>query len=119
MRITTVNFTDETIKGTIDIQILPGRERLGLLKKIKLTPDQSGVLHFTDETVDALIAGSSIVCEKIDKIDLEINGEKINNFEDLEYSVGFNTVVMRLIGVMLNGPEKLGNLQLRQLKIKS
>lgn len=112
MRTTVVKFDSETIKGEVEIEVLKGRDRLSILKQIKLTPDENGTLSFNDQTIDALINGTNVVQKHIKMINLIVNDEPILTFDDLEYSAGYNTVIMKLIGVLLNGPERLGNLQL-------
>lgn len=110
MRTNVIKFDSETVKGEIEIEILKGRDRLAILKQIKLTPDENGTLSFNDSTIDALINGTDVAQKYVKRIDLMINEESVTTFEDLEYSSAYNTVIMRLIGVLLNGPERLGNL---------
>lgn len=107
-KLTTVLFTDEKLNGKVVMRTLPGRERLLVLKEIKLTPDSNGVLAFNDNTIDALIKGTEIVEKYIEQVELIVNEEVITTFSDLEYSNAFNTVIMKLIGTLLNGPDRLG-----------
>jgi len=109
MRVSKIDFDLDNVKGHVIMKTLLGRERLSMLKQIKLTPDESGNLSFNDNTIDALINGTSLVEKHVQEISLIINDEAIATFEELEYSSAFNTVIMKLIGVLLNGPERLGN----------
>lgn len=108
MRLITVKFDETNIRGKVDIEISGGRERLKILKEINLTPDSDGTIKFNNSTIDAITKGAEIVEKNIKKVDLVINDEKITSFEDLEYSSGFNVVIIKLIGIILNGPERLG-----------
>lgn len=108
MRLVTVKFDEPSVKGEIQIGICGGRERLKLLKEINLTPDADGTIKFNNSTIDAITKGADIVEKNISKVDLIVNDEKIETFEDLEYSGSFNVVIIKLIGIMLNGPERLG-----------
>lgn len=109
MRQTTIVFDELNVKGKVIMSVLPGRERLNTFKQINLNVDGGGNIHFNNETIEAVIKGASIAEKYIIEIDLEVNGNSITTFEDLEYSNGFNVVIMKLITVLLNGPEQLGN----------
>ena len=115
MRLHTVllkeNSADGSIifEGKIVIELLPGRERLKVLKEINLTPDSSGSISFNADTIEAVIRGTSIVEKMVKEVDLVVGGEKVSSFEDLEYCSSFNAIIMKLISVIINGPERLGN----------
>lgn len=108
MRNFLVNFDDENIKGHITIEMIPGRDRLRILRDINLIPDENGTITFNNGMIESIIKGTEIIEKKIVEVDLVINGETIKSFEDLEYSSGFNAVIMRLITFVINGPERLG-----------
>lgn len=127
LRVVTVKFDEKpseadptvvAIKGKVSMILLKGRERLQLLKELNLVPDSNGNLSFNNDAVGSLINGSLKLEEYLQDIDLNINGVKVTSYEDLEYSSSYVTVVMKLMGVMLNGAEHLGNVQLRPLEIK-
>ena len=109
MKLFKVSFDDATTKGFVTININPGRERLKLLKEINLKTSADGSLVFDDGMVESIIKGAELARKYIVSISLKVNDEDIETFEDLEYCCAFNTIIMRLVGVMLNGPERLGN----------
>jgi hypothetical protein len=115
MRLHTVllkeNSADGSVvfEGKIVIELLPGRERLKVLKEINLTPDSNGSISFNSDTIEAVIRGTSIVEKMVKEVDLVVGGEKVSSFEDLEYCSSFNAIIMKLISVIINGPERLGN----------
>lgn len=117
MRLFTVNLRevskeDPTVvlfEGKIVTEIIPGRERLRVLKEINLVPNADGTISFTSNTIDAVIRGTAIVEKYIQEIDMVIDGEPVKTFEDLEFSSAFNQVIMKLILVIMNGPQRLGN----------
>lgn len=127
MRVVTVKFDEKpseadptavAIKGKVTMILLKGRERLQLLRELNLVPDSNGNLSFNTDAVGSLINGSLKLEEYLQEIDLNINGVKVSSYEDLEYSSSYVTVVMKLMGIMLNGAEHLGNVQSRPLEIK-
>ncbi len=127
LRVVTVKFDEKpseadpsavVIKGKVTMMLLKGRERLQLLKELNMAPDSSGNLSFNSDIIGSLIEGSLKLENYLQEIDLSINGVKVTSYEDLEYSSSYVTVVMKLITVMLNGAEHLGNVQLRPLEIK-
>jgi hypothetical protein len=109
MRTTEVKFNSEKINGSVVMEVSPGRERLKILKEINLTPDETGSLRFNSTTIDSLIKGTELIEKKIKSIYLLVGDQEITTFEDLEYSSAFNEVITTLIGVLINGNEKLGN----------
>ena len=108
MRVTTLKFEDETIKGHVTLEVMPGRDRLRALKDINLTPSGDGTISFNSNTLDSIIKGTEILEKLVKEVNLVVGEDNVLSFEDLEYSNVFNTVIMRLITVIINGPERLG-----------
>ena len=118
MKVATVNFESDEVKGFVKLEILKGQERLKILKELNLTPDSEGNLSFQTDFVGSLINASNKIVQFILEVDLLVKGEQIKSVEDLEYCSCFNTIFLKLTSVMLNGADNLGNEQSRQLKRK-